>query len=168
LTSEDAPTDATPTDTTPSDATPSESTSASSSGTPTDSASPTAVSTSPCTPNAVTIRVLRGGSTPGQELAGISVTNTSHTACALAGPPSVQLLRDAQPLGTPARQTGMNSVIVLNSGSEAQAQVTNQTKNCSTPVSQTAAITLPNTTTPITQPMQLRACDVSVSAFAAD
>jgi hypothetical protein len=80
----------------------------------------------------------------------------------------VQLLRNAQPVGTPAKQTDMNSMIVLNSGDEAQAQVTNKTKNCSAPVSQTAAITLPNTTTPITQPMQLRACDVSVSAFATD
>jgi hypothetical protein len=115
----------------------------------------------------VTVLVLRGGSTPGQELAGISVTNTSAVACSLTGAPAVQLMRDSQPLGSAATATDSGtSAVVLASGAEAQAQVTNKTKNCSSPVSQTAAITLPATTTVITKPMELRACSVSVTGFA--
>jgi hypothetical protein len=117
----------------------------------------------------VKLDVLRGGATLGQELAGISVTNSSTTACALQGSPAVQLMRSGKPLGAQIPVGYGGGMILLKSGDEAQAQVTNTTTNCSAPVSDSAQITLPNTSKVFTtKQMQLRACNVKVTAFASE
>jgi hypothetical protein len=71
-------------------------------------------------------------------------------------------------LGTPAKPTAdaASTAVVLAPGDTAQAQVTNKTKNCGAQVSDNAVIAIPGTSRTVTQPMQLRACSVTVTGFA--
>lgn len=123
----------------------------------------------PCAASQVALDVLRGGATLGQELAGISVTNTSATACSIQGSPSVQLMLGGKPLGAKITMRYDGEVVVLRPGDQAQSQVTNRTTNCSAPVSDSAQIVLPNTSKVFTtKQMALRDCSVKVSDFSTD
>lgn len=152
------PTDsAVPTDPAPSTTAPSST--AASSSTPAPKPSTSAVAGPPaCTAKQLMVRVLRGGAIAGQELAGITFTNSSSATCSLFGYPGVSLLVAGKPLGKPADRSSKRAALVtLKAGETAETQVT-VFSTCNAPLSDTIRVYPPNLKTFVDRPMELRGC----------
>ena len=142
----------------------------------TDSATPTAPTTQStssttagitlpkdtCTAAQLTVRVIRGGAVPSQEIALITFTNSSATTCEMFGYPGVSLRAGGRQVGQPAVRSPVAAKNVrLAPGEQAQAQITDFS-TCQAPLSDTVRIYPPNLTAFVDKPFELRACRFEV------
>ena len=150
------PSSAAPTSTTPAP-------SASASDHPTGSSS--AAPRSTCT--SVSLRVIRGSASAGQEIAALQFSNDGTSTCELLGYPSVTLLLHGKPIGTPARpSTAGASARTLTSGDVAESLL-HDYSNCQAPLSDSVRVVVPGSSVTVVRPAQLRACTIRVDALGA-
>lgn len=140
---------------------------------PTDSTTPT--TSAPATPSTstvalpadtcrgpqLTLRLIRGGAIPLQEIALITFTNTGTTECSMFGFPGVSLRAAGKQLGQALRSPIAAKTVRLMPGEQAQAQITDFS-SCQAPLSDTVRIYPPNLTTYVDKPFELRACRFQV------
>jgi hypothetical protein len=115
-----------------------------------------------CTMAQLTIRLIRGGAVPGQQIALITFTNSSTTECSMFGYPGVSLRLNGHLLGQPAvRSPVAPRTVKLLPGAQGEAQITDFS-SCQGSLSDTVRIYPPNLTTFVDKPQQLRGCRVEV------
>lgn len=134
------------------------------SATATSSASPTGITLpkDTCTAAQLTVRVIRGGAVPSQEIALITFTNSSRVTCEMFGFPGVSLRAGGRQVGQPAVRSSVTAKNVrLAPGEQAEAQITDFS-SCQAPLSDTVRIYPPNLTAFVDRPIQLRACRFEV------
>lgn len=131
----------------------------------TSAAASTSASTAPAnTCTDLTVRVLPGGATPGQEIAAITFVNASSKRCSISGYPTVVLLLGGQTLVTATPTSGtVAQAVQLDPGAQAEAQITDHS-TCNAHLSDTIEVTAPNgaASGKLTRPFQLRGCTVTV------
>jgi hypothetical protein len=124
------------------------------------------VAKSTCTK--IGIRILPGGATFGEEIAGLQFTNEGTQPCRLVGYPTVTLLRHGRPVGRPSQPTTTaNSERTLAPGEVAESLLHNHIRNCQAPLSDTVRVVAPGSTISGSRPMQLRACVVRIDRLGA-
>lgn len=127
---------------------------------------PTVVPRSTCT--RIGIRILPGGATFGEEIAGLQFTNEGTTTCRLVGYPTVTLLRQGRPIGRPSQPaTTAGSTRTLAPGEVAESLLHDNIRNCQAPLSDTVRVVAPGSTISASRPMQLRACVVRIDPLGA-
>lgn len=138
------------------------------------STSTSASSTSPAAPHStctdLSIRVLPGGASPGQEIAAVQFTNAGSATCQLVGYPTVQLFRNGSQIGTRSQPStpGVVSTRQLAPGEIAESLVHDYTQTCQAPLSDTVRIIVPGSSKTYLRPgMQLRACVLRVDRLGA-
>ena len=134
------------------------------------SPSPTPTQTVPQTTcTSLSVRVLPGGASPGQEIAAIQFTNTGNTRCVVAGYPVVTLLRKGKRIGKPSEpSTTAVSSRTLRPGAVAESLLHDYTQTCQAPLSDSVRVRLPGTDINYLRPqMQLRACVLRVDRLGA-
>lgn len=126
---------------------------------------PSTVSTATTTQSTctkVTLRVIPGGASAGEELAALQYTNDAAQPCVLTGYPTVTLQRHGKQIGQPSRPAqSVPHSIDLKPGATAESLLHDIT-NCQAPLSDTARITVPGTGQTLTHPLVLRACTLVV------
>jgi hypothetical protein len=118
----------------------------------------------------LSIRVLPGGASPGQEIAAVQFTNAGATACQLIGYPTVQLFRNGTQIGTKSQPStpGVVSSRRLAPGEIAESLVHDYTQTCQAPLSDTVRVIVPGSSHVYLRPgMQLRACLLRVDKLGA-
>jgi hypothetical protein len=111
----------------------------------------------------LSIRVIPGGASIGQEIAALQFTNDGSTPCRLVGYPSVTLLLHGRPIGRPSQPSSTAaSSRSLAPGEIAESLLHNYVGNCQAPISDSVRVIAPGSTQSIVRPMQLRACVVRV------
>jgi uncharacterized protein DUF4232 len=118
----------------------------------------------------VSIRILPGGASPGQEIAAVQFTNAGSTPCLLVGYPTVQLFLHNQLIGTRSQPStpGTVSSRRLAPGEVAESLVHDYTQTCQAPLSDTVRVIVPGSTQTYLRPgMQLRACLLKVDKLGA-
>ncbi len=132
------------------------------------STSPAARSSSSAAPantcTNLTVRVLPGGATPGQEIAVITFVNAAQAGCTISGFPSVVLLRNGKTLTTATPTAGtVAQAVQLKPGAQAESQITDHS-TCNAQLSDTIEVTAPNgaASGKLTRPFELRGCRVTV------
>jgi hypothetical protein len=118
----------------------------------------------------LSIRVLPGGASPGQEIAAVQFTNAGSSACELVGYPTVQLLLHGNQIGTKSQPStpGTVSSRRLAPGETAESLVHDYTQTCQAPLSDTVRVVVPGTTHIYLRPgLQLRACVLRVDKLGA-
>jgi hypothetical protein len=141
-----------------------------SSSSATTSASPSPrASTVRSTCTSVTVRVVPGGATPGQQIAGLEFTNSGSKTCVLAGYPTVKLLLHGTMIGQPSQPSRTaQSVRTLRPGDTAESLLHDYTQTCQAPLSDSVQVQVPGrATTAIRPDMQLRACTLQVDPLRA-
>jgi hypothetical protein len=115
-----------------------------------------------CAMAQLTVRLIRGGAVPAQEIALITFTNSSTTTCSMFGYPGVSLRLSGRLLGQPAVRSPVTArTVKLLPGAQAEAQVTDFS-SCQGSLSDTVRIYPPNLTAFVDKPFELRACRVEV------
>jgi hypothetical protein len=124
------------------------------------SSNPPAHQTERSTCRSLTIRVLPGGASAGQEIAGVQFTNTGSSSCVLVGYPTVTLFRNGQQVGQtsqPSRST--ESRRTLRPGDVAESLLHDYTLNCQAPLSDSVKVVAPGSTISQLRPQfQMRGC----------
>lgn len=140
--------------------TPAPSTSVSST-TPVRASSP-AAPRSTCT--TVTVRVIRGSASLGQEIAALQFTNEGTRSCVLVGFPTVTLLRKNQVLGTASQPSTPSSTsrLILGPGEVAESVLHDYTQTCNANLSDNVRVQVPGSTTTAIRPAELRGCILRV------
>ena len=134
--------------------------------TPTSSSPKPVVAKSTCTK--IGIRVIPGGATFGEEIAGLQFTNEGTQPCRLVGYAAVTLLLRGRPVGRPSQPTtAANSVRTLAPGEVAESLLHDHIRNCQAPLSDTVRVVAPGSTISASRPMQLRACVVRIDRLGA-
>ena len=113
----------------------------------------------------ISVRVLPGGASPGQEIAAVQYTNAGTTSCLLVGYPTVTLLLHGQRIGLPSSPSTPDraSSRQLAPGEIAESLVHDYTQTCQAPLSDSIRVTVPGTTQTYLRPgMQLRACRLRI------
>lgn len=131
---------------------------------PSTSVPPTSAPPPASTCTDVSVRVLPGGATFGEQIAGLQFTNTGTTTCILAGYPTVTLLLHGQVIGRQSVPSSRaTSVRRLAPGEVAESLVHDYTQTCQAPLSDSVRVQVPGESTTVTRPdMQLRACVLRV------
>jgi Protein of unknown function (DUF4232) len=131
------------------------------------SSSPVAVTTtaaprSTCT--TVTVRVIRGSASLGQEIAALQFTNEGTRSCVLVGFPTVTLLRRGQQLGNASQPStpGATSKRTLAPGDVAESVLHDYTQTCNSPLSDSLRVIVPGSTTTAIRPAEMRGCILRV------
>ena len=115
---------------------------------------------STCT--SLTVRVIRGGASQGQEFAALQFTNDGSKACVLVGYPSITLLLHGHPIGKPAQpSTPGTSRRSLAAGEVAESKL-HDFSNCQAPLSDSVRVGVPGSRITVVRPAQLRACVLRV------
>jgi Protein of unknown function (DUF4232) len=117
----------------------------------------------------LTVRVLPGGASFGEQIAGLDFVNDSHTTCMLVGYPTVTLLLNGQVIGRPSEPSSpAKSTRTLRPGQVAESLLHDYTQTCQAPLSDSVRVRVPGTRKTITRPgMQLRACVLRVDRLTA-
>lgn len=117
----------------------------------------------------MTVRVLPGGATFGQQIAGLEFENTGPTTCVLAGYPTVTLLLHGKVIGRPSQPaSAAQSLRTLRPGESAESHLHDYTQTCQAPLSDSVQVQVPGRpTTAIRPDMQLRACVLRVDPLRA-
>jgi hypothetical protein len=119
-------------------------------------------STAQSTCTKVTLRVIPGGASAGEELAALQYTNAAAKSCVLTGYPQVTLRLNGKQIGQPSRPAqSVPHSINLKPGDTAESQLHDIT-NCQAPLSDMARITIPGTDQAIVRPLVMRACTLIV------
>lgn len=138
---------------------------------PTSSAPPTQPTVTPkSTCTNISVRVLPGGASPGQEIAAVQYTNAGTTSCVLVGYPTVTLLLHGQRIGSPSvpATPAVASRRQLAPGQVAESLVHDYTQTCQAPLSDSVRVTVPGTEQLYLRPgMQLRACLLRIDKLGA-
>jgi hypothetical protein len=117
----------------------------------------------------LTVRVLPGGASFGEQVAGLQYTNAGSTTCTLAGYATVTLLLHGQVIGRPSEPASpAKSVRTLRPGQVAESLLHDYTQTCQAPLSDSVQVQVPGTAQTIIRPgMQLRACVLRVGRLTA-
>jgi hypothetical protein len=117
-----------------------------------------------CTASQLSIEVTKGGASLGQEVAVVTLTDTSRTPCTLRGYPQAVLESgDGTTLGQAAvHLAGQVSTVVLAPDKSAQATLTADTR-CNAPESSAVRIGAPGVPGSTEVPVELRACTLQIS-----
>jgi Protein of unknown function (DUF4232) len=135
------------------------STSASSSG----AAPPTKPAQLKSTCTSITVRVIRGSASAGQELAALQFVNAGPRSCTLVGFPDVSLLLKGRTVGRPSQPaTNGTSTRTLAPGDIAESLLHDYT-SCQAPLSDNLRVVVPGSTITAVRPAQLRACVLRVA-----
>jgi hypothetical protein len=144
----------------------------SSSSTPSARSEPTPPASTPprstCTD--VSVRVLPGGASPGQEIAALQFTNAGQASCTLVGYPTVTLLLHGRQIGLASQPStpDVDSVRQLAPGAVAESLLHDYTQTCQAPLSDTVKVVVPGSSQTYLRPQfQLRACIVRVDRLGA-
>jgi len=141
---------------------PSSSSASSSPATASTSVAPPAVAS--CTASQLSIDVAKGGASLGQEIAIVTFTNSSTSACALMGYPAAQL-EDSKGHAVGSAATHARGTVVrfvLGAGQAGQATLTAGTR-CNAPVSSAVRIQAPDAPGSTEVPITLRACTLQIT-----
>lgn len=114
-----------------------------------------------CTGSQLTVRLIRGGAIPTQEIALITFTNSSTKVCTMFGFPGVSMRAGGKQLVAALRSPVAPKTVRLQPNEQAQAQITDFS-TCSAPLSDTVRIYPPNLTTFVDKAFELRACRFEV------
>jgi hypothetical protein len=111
----------------------------------------------------VTVRVIRGSASVGQEIAALQFTNEGTTTCTLVGFPTVTLLRKGNLIGDPSQPStpGATSKRTLAPGEIAES-VLHDYSSCNAPLSDSLRVQVPGSTTIAIRPAELRGCILRV------
>jgi hypothetical protein len=152
-------------------------TSTTATATATVTSTPASASTSTSTPpppvrttcKKVTVRVIPGGASPGEEIAAVQFVNSGVRTCTMAGYPTVTLLRKGSQIGQPSQpSTTKPSVRKLQPGDVAESLLHDYTQTCQAPLSDSVKVRVPGTSITYVRPgMQLRACVLRVDRLGA-
>jgi hypothetical protein len=117
----------------------------------------------------VTVRVIRGSASPGQEIAALQFINSGSDTCTLVGYPTVTLLRNGSQIGQPSQPSSdAESSRQLAPGETAESLLHDYTQTCNTPLSDAIKVRVPGTTMTVLRPgIQLRACILRVDKLGA-
>jgi Protein of unknown function (DUF4232) len=137
---------------------------------PTTTAAPTtatpaaASSTAPhSTCTNITVRVIPGSASLGQEIAALQFTNEGTKSCVLVGFPAVTLLRKGQVIGSASQPSSLGtSKLTLAAGDVAESILHDYTQTCNAPLSDSVRVRVPGSTTTAIRPTILRACILRV------
>jgi hypothetical protein len=129
-------------------------------------AAPTTTTNAPAAPRSnctsVSVRVIRGSASLGQEIAALQFTNSGSTRCVLNGFPTVTLLLKGARLGQPSQPGSIGtSTRTLAPGDTAESLLHDYT-NCQAPLSDEIRVVVPGSTIPAVRPGQLRGCVLRV------
>lgn len=116
---------------------------------------------STCT--SLTVRVIRGSASLGQEIAALQFTNDGTTSCTLYGFPTVTLLRNGNVVGNPSQPStvGTTSQRTLAPGDIAES-VLHDYSSCNAPLSDSLRVQVPGSSTIAIRPAVMRACILRV------
>ena len=118
---------------------------------------PPIVQRSTCTK--LTIRVIPGGASVGQEIAALQFTNDGTAPCELFGFPTVTLLRQGKLLGRPSQPASTGaSHRTLAPGDTAESLLRDYVGNCQAPLSDAIRVVAPGSTKTLGRPFVMRAC----------
>jgi hypothetical protein len=131
------------------------------SSTPAPSTHTSAAPRSTCT--SLTVRVIRGSASLGQEIAALQFTNEGTTSCTLFGFPTVTLLRNGNAVGNPSQPStvGTTSQRTLAPGDIAES-VLHDYSSCNAPLSDSLRVQVPGSSTSAIRPAVMRACILRV------
>lgn len=116
---------------------------------------------STCT--AITVRVISGSASLGQEIAALQFTNEGTKSCLLVGFPGVTLLRKGQPIGNPSQPSSLTtSKRTLAPGDVAESVLHDYTQTCNAPLSDSVRVVVPGSTTTAIRPVVMRGCILRV------
>lgn len=115
---------------------------------------------STCT--SVSVRVIRGSASLGQEIAALQFTNSGPSSCVLVGFPTVTLLRNGNQIGQSSQPSSARSSRTLRPGEVAESLLHDYTQTCQAPLSDSIRVVVPGMNTTAIRPAQLRACIVRV------
>ena len=112
----------------------------------------------------LTVRVLPGGASFGEQVAGLEFTNDGSNTCLLVGYPTVTLLLNSKVIGRPSEPASpAKSVRTLRPGDTAESLLHDYTQTCQAPLSDSVRVRVPGSRQTIIRPdMQLRACVLRV------
>lgn len=150
----------------PPDTSPDVSSSAPSSAEPTTTSAPPPPQT---TCKSLTVRVLPGGASFGEQIAGLDFVNDGPTTCTLVGYATVTLLLNGQVIGRPSEPSSpAKSIRTLRPGQVAESLLHDYTQTCQAPLSDSVRVQVPGRRKTIIRPgMQLRACVLRVDRLTA-
>lgn len=111
----------------------------------------------------LTIRVIRGSASLGQEIAALQFTNAGAGSCTLFGFPTVTLLRNGNEVGSPSQPStvGATSERTLAPGDVAES-VLHDYSSCNAPLSDSIRVQVPGSSTIAIRPAVLRGCILRV------
>lgn len=115
------------------------------------------------------MRVLPGGASFGEQIAGLQFVNDGHTTCMLVGYATVTLLLNGQVIGRPSEPASpAKSTRTLRPGETAESLLHDYTQTCQAPLSDSVRVQVPGSRKTIVRPgMQLRACVLRVDRLTA-
>lgn len=156
------PTSTAPQTSTPPDTSPPESSSAppSTESSTTSAPPPVPVPVPETTCKSLSVRVLPGGASFGEQIAGLQFVNEGQTTCMLVGYATVTLLLNGKIIGRPSEPASpVKSTRTLRPGQVAESLLHDYTQTCQAPLSDSVRVQVPGTRKTIVRPgMQLRAC----------
>jgi hypothetical protein len=117
----------------------------------------------------VTVRVLPGGASFGEEIAAVQFVNSGVKTCTLVGYPTVTLRLHGRKIGAASQPSSTSrSMRTLHPGDVAESLVHDYTQTCQAPLSDSVQVQLPGTSITYVRPhMQLRACVLRVDRLGA-
>jgi hypothetical protein len=111
----------------------------------------------------VTVRVIPGSASLGQEIAALQFTNAATRSCVLVGFPVVTLLRKGQAIGGTSQPSSRGtSKWTLAPGDVAESILHDYTQTCNAPLSDSVRVRVPGSTTTVIRPAVLRGCILRV------
>ena len=112
------------------------------------SSTPAGESSTPAGPQTtctqLSVRVIPGGASFGEQIAGLQFTNEGTTTCVLAGYPTVSLLLDGRVIGQPSQPASdAESLRRLRPGEVAESLLHDYTQTCQAPLSDSVRVQVP-------------------------
>jgi hypothetical protein len=128
-------------------------------------ASSSAAPRSTCT--TVTVRVIRGSASLGQEIAALQFTNEGTRTCVLVGFPTVALLRKGKQIGNSSQPSSLGtSKRTLGPGEIAESILHDYTQTCNAPLSDSLRVQVPGSATTAIRPgVVMRGCILRVDSL---
>jgi hypothetical protein len=115
----------------------------------------------------VTVRVIRGSASLGQEIASLQFTNEGTRTCVLVGFPTVALLRKGQQIGNSSQPSSLGtSKRTLAPGEIAESILHDYTQTCNAPLSDSLRVQVPGSATTAIRPgVVMRGCILRVDSL---